>query len=482
MNEGLDLKAFLENQAAEGKADSVGSFTVAREKALQKLAAFALPQAYDWVLKIVQAANIWRVPKMVVRQTRIATSFYFCPPRDQNFPSEAAIVGALENPALDHENPIHAIAMALRSLVQQTRLSFVLAVRQDGEMYKPIYAGDDVSALSPQSREAWSYLTRDGVRLTVSHFQGSESLTGRYLPTFSGQPRRDVEILAKLEERCFASAVPIDVDGRILGMVFPRGDYFITHRQRPLVLGRLAHHAEPRPRMESLQLLTGHVSRDNIRVSTSPSHPDQPWFLITGSDPRAESSAYRTLSGMLSPMGRAAKKKPEHRVSWTRQGVTVAHYQFEGFGDPETTFQLFVPADHLRTDLSGLEIERDRSQWAQHNAQAPLKMIADDLGLILGSPESRQALLAPVNPADLVRSQPTEEQKVQLDGSDESTFSGDILPEMPTLGLGALHVLGSASKLLDYLPNHSARLERWATVALSQITSVRDDLVGQTLS
>ncbi len=482
MNEGLDLKAFLENQAAEGKADSVGSFTVAREKALQKLADFALPNAYDWVLKIVQAANIWRVPKMVVRQTRIATSFYFCPPRGQNFPSEGAIVGALENPALDHENPIHAIAMALRSLVQQTRLSFVLAVRQDGEMYKPIFAGDDVSALSPQTREAWAYLTHDGVRLTVSHFQGSESLTGRYLPTFSHQERRDVEILGKLEERCFASAVPIEVDGRILGMVFPRGDYFIIHRQRPLVLGRLAHHAEPEPRTESLQLLTGHISRDNIRVSTSPGHPDRPWFLITGSDPRVESSAYRTLSGMLSPMGRAAKKKAEHCVWWTRQGVTVAQYRFEGFGDPETSFQLFVPADHLRTDLSGLEIERDRQQWSKYNARAPLKMIADDLELILDSPESRQALLAPVKPADLARSQSTEEPTVKLEGSEESAFSGDLIPEMPALGLGALYALGSASKILNYLPNHSSRLERWATLALSQIASVRDDLVGQTLS
>lgn len=481
MSEGLDLKAFLESQAAEGKADSIGVFTVAREKALQKLAHFALPSAYDWVLKIVQAANIWQAPRMVVRQTRIATSFYFCPPRGQDFPSEGTIVGALENPVLDHENPVHAIAMALRSLVQQSRLSFVLAVRQDGEMYKPIFAGDDVSSLSPQTREAWAYLTHDGVRLTVSHFQGSESLTGRYLPTFSHQERRDIEILGKLEERCFASAVPIEVDGRILGMVFPRGDYFTTHRQRPLVLGRLVSHSEPKQRLESLQLLTGHICRDNIRVSTSPRHSDRPWFLLTGSDPRVESSAYQTLSGMLSPLGRATKKKPEHRVWWTRQGVTVAHYQFEGFGDPETSFQLFVPADHLRTDLTGLEIERDRQQWSKHNAQAPLKLIAADLGLLLGSPESRQALLAPVNPTDFAHSQSSEE-KVRLEGSDGSVFSGDLIPEMPTLGLGVLYALGSASKLLDRLPNHSSRLERWATLALSQIASVRDDLVGQTLS
>lgn len=481
MNEGLDLKAFLENQAAEGKADSVGAFTVAREKALQKLAHFALPAAYDWVLKLVQAANIWGVPKMVVRQTRVATSFYFCPARTQSFPSEGAIVSALENPALDHSNPIHAVAMALRSLVQQSRLSFVLAVRQDGEMYKPIFAGDDISGLAPETREAWTHLSQDGVRLTVSHFQGSESLTGRYLPTFSSQERRDIAILQKLEERCFASAVPIDIDGRHLGVVFPRGDYFITHKQRPLALGRLSPHSEAEQQVESFQLLTGHVNRDHIRVSTSSQHPHSPWFLITGSDPRVESSAYQTLSGMLSPLGKRGKKRAEHYVGWTRQGVVVAHYWFEGFGDPETSVSLFIPADHLRTDLSGLEIEQDRKQWGKHNARAPLELVTKALKEILETADARKALLAPVEEASPTTPS-AREQDETLEGSGETVFSGDLLPEMPTLGLGALQALGRASTLLNYLPNHAERLERWADLALSQLASARDDLLGQTLS
>ena len=482
MSDGLDLKAFLESQVSEGRVDSVGSFTVAKEKALEKLAHFSLPQDFDWVLKIVQAANIWRAPKMVVRQSRVATSFYFCPPRGESFPSEASIVQALENPVLDHQNPNHAIAMALRSLVQQSRLSFVLAVRQDGEMYKPIFAGDDVSGLAPQTREAWTHLSTDGVRLTVSHFQGSESLTGRYLPTFSHQARRDVEILAKLEERCFASAVPIDIDGRLLGMVFPRGDYFVTHKQRPLALGRLPQHGAQQDRLESLQLLTGHINRDNIRVSTSPAYPDRPWFLITGSDPRMESLAYETLSGILSPIGRKGKQKPEHTVWWTRQGITVAHYSFEGFGDPETSFQLFVPAEHLRTDLSGLEIERDRQQWAKHNARAPLELIAKELSTILSSPAAREALLAPLEAPVPEKSGKGQAAEETMEGSGESAFSGDLLPEMPTLGLDMLHALGSASKFLSYLPNHTNRLRRWADQALTQMAEVRDDLRGQAAS
>jgi hypothetical protein len=38
---------------------------------------------------------------------------------------------------LDKDDPIHQLAMALRSLVEQSRLSFVLAIRQHGELCKP---------------------------------------------------------------------------------------------------------------------------------------------------------------------------------------------------------------------------------------------------------------------------------------------------------------------------------------------------------
>lgn len=475
MEDGLDLKAFLADQAGEGRVDSQGSFTVAREKALQKLAHFALPESYDWVLKLVQAANIWKAPRLVVKQTRIATSFSFRPPQGQLFPSETAIMEALNNPVLDRDNPVHAIAMALRSLVEQARLSFVLAVRQHGEMGKPIFAGDDAKSLAPATREAWTHLANDGVRLTVSHFQGSESLTGRYVPTFSRQERRDIEILKKLEDRCFASAVPIEVDGRSLGVVFPRGDYFKTHHLRPLLLGRFPEGATPLERLEDVQLLSGHIPRDGLRVSASADRPGQAWLLISGSDWRTESATYQRLSGLLMPLGRS-EEPSYHRVWWTRQGVIVAQYRFAANCHPDAQLQLFLPSDHVRTDLSGLKIEMVAPPSVEARQLFP--PLAREFAALLATPQARQRLLA--QPADQAvapaPSGATPGQIETLDGSGETTFSGDLLPEMPTLGLGMLQALGNAAHVLAHLPGHERRLERWADRALAQVEGVQRDL------
>ncbi len=482
MGEGLDLKAFLAEQASEGKVDSHGSFTVAREKALKKLAHFALPEPYDWVLKIVQAANLWRVPKLVIRQTRIATSFYFRPSPGEQFPSESAIITALESPVLDQGNPVHAIAMALRSLVEQARLSFVLAVRQHGEMCKPIFAGDDVSGLAPATREAWTNLRSEGVRLTVSHFQGSESLTGRYLPTFSRQQRRDVEIRRKMEERCFASAVPIDLDGRPLGVVFPRGDYFQTHRLRPLLLGRFPEGDRTLQGVEAVQVVSGRLPRNHLRVSTSPERPGQAWFLISGPDWRVESLTYRRLSSLLTPLDReTAEATSSHYVWWTRQGVVVARYRIQGQGHPDASLQLILPSDHLRTDLSGLKVDMPRGWGVTDDARAALGAINRELDLLLQGEKARATLLAaPESGSEEAPSAKDsavlEPEAESLEGAEASTFSDSLLPSSASPGLGMLYALGSAAEMLSSLPFHDGRLDRWADRVMALLGEVRQDL------
>ena len=147
---GVDLRTFLSNQYGEGQVDSEGSFTIASEKALQKLAFFALPHQFDWVLKIVQAVNLWKADSLVVAQSRTATSFTFSPSPQ---PSPGSLLNALSSTAMNTSDPVHALAMALRSLVEQVGLSFVLAFRIQGVSGSPIYAGDDTTHLSPRVRE-----------------------------------------------------------------------------------------------------------------------------------------------------------------------------------------------------------------------------------------------------------------------------------------------------------------------------------------
>lgn len=78
-NSSIDLRSFLASAQQDGKLDTEGSFTLSADKAQEKLASFALPGEFDWVLKIVQAANLWNLLRLSVAQTRVATSFTFQP-------------------------------------------------------------------------------------------------------------------------------------------------------------------------------------------------------------------------------------------------------------------------------------------------------------------------------------------------------------------------------------------------------------------
>jgi hypothetical protein len=333
---GFDLRAFLVEQARVGQLDSEGGFTIAAQKAAKKLAFFGLPQEYDWVLKVVQAANLWRVPQLLVTQSRVATSFAMAPDPQ---PSQATLAHTLAEPTLSNTDPIHALAMALRSLVEQVGLSFVLAIRRNGESEAPIYAGDDVSQLSPGTRARWGRLSKDGIRLTVSHFRGTESTLGRYLPTFSQVERRDVAIMQILQRRAFPSSVPIVLDGRRINSPAMTPFFAPSRGYRLLRTGSL----DPSGRILSHNLpWEPPASQLNWLVE----HPDRPWYVLRGRDWR-----YPEI-----PPSRSDSDSNSHRLLMTRQGVVCRVFRVPN-SFSRASVLLVAPSDHCRSDLSGLALE-----------------------------------------------------------------------------------------------------------------------------
>lgn len=454
---GFDLKAFLDSQEKQGTVDSEGAFTVVRDTALKKLASFALPGKADWVLKVVQAVNIWNAPKLVVRQTRIATSFYFCPPAGKDFPSEAKIVGALEATSLDGHDPVHQLAMALRSLVQQVGLGFVLAIRENGQMGKPVFAGDDVGHLSSSSRNKWGALDLDGVRLTVSHFKGRESITGRYLPTLSFQSRRDVEILSILEKRCFASPVPIDLDGRIISNPYPGSSSYVAFNFRPLVVGRLDSAASS---VVSDSVISAQHPRQSLVVCSKFDDAKQPWFYVSAPDWKLVSEVYSLLAS-----GASSGSKGNYRLKsgfyWLRHGVIVSARELTGFVGNDIQCSVFFCADELRSDLSGLQIDLDDCPEAMKSACYTLASFLEEQ---LDDQKFCQELVA----ASTVSANPSREDKVEteLAGTEEGVLTGSIVPGMPTVGLGLLKVVDSLAEKLLYLPTYDKVLIKWRNATL----------------
>lgn len=462
--DGLDLKAYLDAQTREGTMDSEGSFTVAREKALRKLASFALPGEYDWVLKIVQAANAWKAEKLVVCQTRVATSLFFCPTPGLQFPTESAVVEALNSPVLDKDNPMHQLAMALRSLVQQARLSFVMAVRHRGDLCKPIYAGHDVSRLDPTTREQWTNLKLEGVRLTVSHFTGDESITGRYLPTFSRQVRRDLSILETLERRCFASPTPILVDGRLITRVYPRGELFTTHKRRPLLVGKLTE--------EGVQLdpVPGQLPQRYLTVSASHESAQNPWLVVIGPDWKMSHTGYKVAARLLTPVSQS-DERPGHDLWWVRQGVAVACYRIPAEVPQVMRLSLFFSADQHRTDLSGLQIELEPQP--PEAAQA-LQAVHQAVLRTLSFQALRDGLLTPPEPELGHPGYRAPEETLEQVG--ESATTASLGFELPSPGLGLLQLVHRTEAMLTRLPEHGRRLEDWARQCQEALGGLADDL------
>ena len=381
MDQGFDLKEFLEQQRREGVHQDEGAFTIARDKLLTKVAKFSLPRDDDWVLKVVQAVNVWRAPRLVVRQSRLATSFFFCPPDSASFPTEGRLISNLSAGVLDGEQPIAMLCMALRSLVDQVGLSFVLAIRHENVVSKPIFAGDDTTALPPKVREQWASMSKNGVRLTVSHFRGAESGTGRYIPTFTGIPRRDITIAKVLESFTYASGVPIFFDGRLLTNP-PQAAQVDGPFTRALRLGFLATDTVPdSPAFSSLRAATPapapEPALEDVEFSPFPPHSrlsvdslfrgnTSAWYLI-----RTREWRLGDLSGSDSGFTRI-----EHSLFWVRNGVVVKRQTLKNRSSG-SSIAIFLPADDLRSDLTGLSIDVD--EQAQILAEAALRATAKSL-------------------------------------------------------------------------------------------------------
>jgi hypothetical protein len=382
MDHGFDLKEFLDQQRREGVQQDEGAFTVARDKLLTKVAKFALPSDSDWILKVVQAVNVWRAPRLVVRQSRLATSFFFCPPESASFPTEGRLIQNLSAGVLNGEQPIAMLCMALRSLVDQVGLSFVLAIRHENVVGAPIFAGDDTTALPPKVRGQWASLSKNGVRLTVSHFRGAESGTGRYIPTFAGVPRRDIAIAKVLGSFAYASGVPIVFDGRLLTNPPQAGPTGHAPFTRALRMGFLGTETVPEtaglsglpsgpspstePALEDVEF-SPFLPHSRLSVDAFIHRKKTPWYLMRTTEWRCLGDLLGTDLGFV---------RTDHSLFWVRNGVIVKHQTLKNtsFG---SSIAIFLPADDLRSDLTGLSIDVD--EQARNLADAALLATAESL-------------------------------------------------------------------------------------------------------
>jgi hypothetical protein len=341
----FDLGTFLAHQTAGGALDSEGDFTVDTEKAAKKLARFALPDEYSWVLKVVQAAVRWQCGGIQVQQGRICTSFVFTPDDKAAVPSARQVVETILRGSLESQDPMSQFCISLRSLVEQTGLSFVLGLNRIDSELETLFAGPDVSAMPTEARKLWGILDQTGIRLTVSHQLRGEFYTGRYARLLLPE-RRDVKIAEMLIKRACFSPIPLTLDGRSLTNLLEHPDLGFSKTFRPLFSLALNGLEEAEPLKLDRPLETRDFPLFESRLRASQREPSQEtaeaWCLWQ--------------TELLSPLiDSEGITKSCSRVIWVRDGIVVEEKRLR-LTLRHNQMTLLINAAGIESDLTGLAL------------------------------------------------------------------------------------------------------------------------------
>lgn len=337
----LDLGAFLSEQTSEGDLDSHGQFTVSHSQAARKLAKFALPRSTAWASKLIQAANRWNCSAVQIRQNKAETLFHFGFPRLGDLPTEDAVVSALLSGKVGGTGPLDALSLALRSLVEQAKLSFILVV-DDGDLKpRPIYAGHHYGELSEQARLSPRFHPKPGLSLTVYH---RPPASGEVVTDVMARFRGFVPIIEELDTYAYTSRVPILLDGRRIDGLVSSAGARPSQNYRPLAyqgVEGLQHSPERFPAPEDFEEKIVSLLTHQRRVArTYGGRNDfQALFSLT----------LLVEQGFKEMLG----ERTFSRLLWVADGVIVLEELFNLKPD-SVALTIYANAQGLDTDLTGL--------------------------------------------------------------------------------------------------------------------------------
>ena len=350
MSDVIDLNSFVSQLAQEGRHDSEGHFTLAEEKARKKLSDFALADPLAWVNKLLQALSKWNIVALEVKQTRLFTSFVFCPSDLRLIPSDKEILQVFESGHIDTESPLFLFCLALRTLVGQAEMSFLCNARyQEREFEQPLASGDDALHLGKGQRRAWTTIRSDGIVLTVSHVKKGRSITARYLPALSlfENVQFNADIGKLLEEEAPFLSFPVYLDTRLLNPIATHPQLGFRTQSQPLCLtGVQVEGLDPLPVSAYVEekLMSLFTTPERCLRSYSRRRSFSVWLLIR----------VRTQHGVL-------KMRPNAHLDmcWLKYGVEARRRRFK-LPNTYLDIHLFINGDGRETDLSGLVlIEND---------------------------------------------------------------------------------------------------------------------------
>ena len=313
------IEEFLSAETAGGVVDSTGCFTVSQEKALRKLADYQLPRTSAWVLKMIQAGVAGGGSSIRIRQERKSTSFSF----------SQAHFGTLEELSQIWREPQHQVTpaqahlmVALRTVAFSRRRPVLVTHRTEGDSIESLFWNGSNLALKkalPGSLKG----TLNRLKLESGeyrfHISASPLSPDRSIQRTSGVDDILAGEFKELVSYATVCPVPLSLDGRSLNHF---GLEDVSVKKKPLLFS------------------TCSAEKDELCLSL----PSK--FGVSDEPNPGVSSAFTVF--------RTGQRLPSE-VCWIQHGV-VASVTPLGHSHHSFSLQLFLPGDHLETDLTGLNL------------------------------------------------------------------------------------------------------------------------------
>lgn len=326
--------------------ESAGSFTLAIEKARDKLASYTLARPEDYILKLVQCAVLLGVDELFIELHRTAVLYYFEVPASNHDLAIERLTEALFSPLEESHRGRSHLSLALCAIAAEKPIELMW-----GEW-------------GPESSQILSLGHGRSELFRNPPFPRTEPLAAdrRFHLLYFKKPSSGVTLSLTsaeskvLRERCSYAPIPISLDGKRLEPCLPSADIQIDPvlQMTSLYLGALRLETEPPCRLHWPPSSGKPTFLTPLPESLQPLCPGLPPALIVelpkGCPPLTEELYFSHLYG----------------VSCYLDGPSLLHYQKDGVlmepvkgHDAGAGAFCILDGHELKTDVSGLRVVED---------------------------------------------------------------------------------------------------------------------------
>lgn len=351
-----ELQLFLQAYEREGSDQGEGSFTLAKEKALAKLAEFQLPFAGGWALKIVQAVVAGGdSTSLRVGQNKSETRFHFEIPHSW---TPTSVEDAFFDPIPSSDRSLDHLMRALWAVGLNQKRPF--EIRLNRHRARIIWNGlsfhrFDLEKPDPENRAV----------VTIAH-RGLDDERGRFVESRAIR-RRNADVAKALTDYAYTCPLPLTLDWRRLDALQYCPDYGVSVETHPYLLGfcptALGSFGLPQRTFDYLPVEEVSGPRPARLKALSSS-------VVSGSQAYSMASLAYMFSYHAHDVGTAFEKKRSSVCFWLQDGVVVDQQKL-AVSEGTHTVAMWLSAEGLDNDLTTLRLRESADREERLRTAVP---------------------------------------------------------------------------------------------------------------